>query len=79
MQPVWSEAARRARLYQCHSVAVVRGDLIALNWGIDTERQTLFAGVVDAFVEQYQLTTNVLLKALGASEAWVSAARQQTM
>jgi len=48
-------------------------------WGIDTDRQTLLAGVVDAFAGQYQLTTDVLAKALADSEVRVSAARQQTM
>ncbi|WP_454878296.1 FKBP-type peptidyl-prolyl cis-trans isomerase N-terminal domain-containing protein [Serratia inhibens] len=48
-------------------------------WGIDTDRQTLLAGVVDAFAGQYQLTTDVLAKALADSEARVNAARQQTM
>lgn len=48
-------------------------------WGIDTDRQTLLAGVVDAFAGQYQLTTDILAKALADSEARVNAARQQTM
>ncbi|MEE4411547.1 MULTISPECIES: FKBP-type peptidyl-prolyl cis-trans isomerase N-terminal domain-containing protein [unclassified Serratia (in: enterobacteria)] len=48
-------------------------------WGIETDRQTLLAGVVDAFAGQYQLTTDVLAKALADSEARVNAARHQRM
>ncbi|WP_455871722.1 FKBP-type peptidyl-prolyl cis-trans isomerase N-terminal domain-containing protein [Serratia proteamaculans] len=48
-------------------------------WGVDTERQPLLAGVIDAFAGQYQLTTDVLAKALADSEARVTLARQQMM
>ncbi len=44
-------------------------------WGVETDQQTLLAGVVDAFSGQYQLTTDVLTRALNESEAVVNAAR----
>ncbi|HIE1345163.1 TPA: FKBP-type peptidyl-prolyl cis-trans isomerase N-terminal domain-containing protein [Serratia marcescens] len=44
-------------------------------WGVETDQQTLLAGVVDAFAGQYQLTTDVLTRALADSEAAVNAAR----
>ncbi|MEE4408082.1 MULTISPECIES: FKBP-type peptidyl-prolyl cis-trans isomerase N-terminal domain-containing protein [unclassified Serratia (in: enterobacteria)] len=44
-------------------------------WGVDTDQQTVLAGVVDAFAGQYQLTTDVLTRALADSEAAVNAAR----
>ncbi|MBU5412418.1 FKBP-type peptidyl-prolyl cis-trans isomerase [Serratia ureilytica] len=48
-------------------------------WGVDTEQQTLLAGVVDAFAGQYQLTTDVLTRALADSEAVVAAAREKAI
>lgn len=44
-------------------------------WGVETDQQTLLAGVVDAFAGQYQLTTDVLAQALADSEAAVNSAR----
>jgi FKBP-type peptidyl-prolyl cis-trans isomerase FkpA len=44
-------------------------------WGVETDQQTLLAGVVDAFAGQYQLTTDVLTRALNESEAVVNMAR----
>jgi FKBP-type peptidyl-prolyl cis-trans isomerase FkpA len=48
-------------------------------WGIDMERQTVLAGVVDAFAGQYQLTTDVLTRALAESEAAVNTARAKAI
>jgi len=48
-------------------------------WGIDIERQTVLAGVVDAFAGQYQLTTDVLTRALAESEAAVNTARTKAI
>lgn len=45
-------------------------------WGVNTDPQTLLAGVVDTFAGQYQLTTDVLARALADSEAAVNAARE---
>ncbi|CAI1114882.1 FKBP-type peptidyl-prolyl cis-trans isomerase fkpA precursor [Serratia entomophila] len=47
--------------------------------GIDMERQTVLAGVVDAFAGQYQLTTDVLTRALAESEAAVNTARAKAI
>lgn len=46
-------------------------------WGVETDQQTLLAGVVDAFAGQYQLTTDVLTRALADSEAAVNEAREK--
>jgi len=48
-------------------------------WGVETDQQTLLAGVVDAFAGQYQLTTDVLTRALADSEAAVNAARTKAV
>lgn len=45
-------------------------------WGVNADRQTVLAGVIDAFSGQYQLTTDVLSKSLAESEAVVNQARQ---
>jgi FKBP-type peptidyl-prolyl cis-trans isomerase len=47
-------------------------------WGVKADRQTVLAGVIDAFSGQYQLTTDVLVKALAESEAVVNTARANT-
>ncbi|WP_421105901.1 FKBP-type peptidyl-prolyl cis-trans isomerase N-terminal domain-containing protein [Serratia marcescens] len=44
-------------------------------WGVDADRQTILAGVIDAFIGQYQLTPDVLDKALAESEVLVNKAR----
>ncbi|CAI1735708.1 FKBP-type peptidyl-prolyl cis-trans isomerase fkpA precursor [Serratia entomophila] len=44
-------------------------------WGITADRQTVLAGVIDAFSGQYQLTTDVLSRALTESETAVDRAR----
>lgn len=46
-------------------------------WGVNTDQQTLLSGVVDTFAGQYQLTTDVLARALADSEAAVNAARDK--
>ncbi|EZQ70011.1 hypothetical protein AF53_02897 [Serratia marcescens BIDMC 80] len=47
-------------------------------WGVNTDQQTLLAGIVDTFAGQYQLTTDVLARALEDSEAAVNTARSKT-
>lgn len=46
-------------------------------WGVHADRQTILAGVIDAFTGQYQLTTDVLDKALAESEVVVNQAREK--
>lgn len=46
-------------------------------WGVEADRPTVLAGVIDAFSGQYQLTTDVLSKALAESEAKVNQAREK--
>lgn len=46
-------------------------------WGVKTNQQTLLSGVVDTFAGQYQLTTDVLARALADSETAVNAAREK--
>lgn len=46
-------------------------------WGMKTDRQTLLSGIVDTFAGQYQLTQDVLEKALAEAEAEVDKARAQ--
>lgn len=48
-------------------------------WGIETDQQTLLAGVIDAFTGQYQLTTDVLSRALAESETAVTIAREKAI
>lgn len=48
-------------------------------WGVDTDQQTVLAGVVDAFAGQYQLPTDVLTRVLADSEATVTAARTKAV
>lgn len=43
--------------------------------GVTIDRQTVLAGVIDAFSGQYQLTSDVLAKALGESEATIRKAQ----
>ncbi|MBJ2078372.1 FKBP-type peptidyl-prolyl cis-trans isomerase N-terminal domain-containing protein [Serratia ureilytica] len=45
-------------------------------WGIDTDRKTVLAGVIDAFSGHYQLPADVLTQALQASEKAVGKARE---
>ncbi|HIE4798790.1 TPA: FKBP-type peptidyl-prolyl cis-trans isomerase N-terminal domain-containing protein [Serratia marcescens] len=47
-------------------------------WGVSADRQTVLAGVIDAFSGQYQLTTDVLAKALEESETMVNQARERS-
>ncbi|EIM8480863.1 FKBP-type peptidyl-prolyl cis-trans isomerase [Serratia marcescens] len=49
------------------------------NWGVKADRQTVLAGVIDAFSGQYQLTTDVLTKALAESEFVVNKAREKAI
>ncbi|MFJ3001253.1 FKBP-type peptidyl-prolyl cis-trans isomerase N-terminal domain-containing protein [Serratia liquefaciens] len=46
-------------------------------WGVKAERKTVLAGIVDAFAGQYQLTTDVLARALAESETAVNLARDK--
>jgi FKBP-type peptidyl-prolyl cis-trans isomerase len=61
--------------------AYAAGGALGLNerksWGVETDQQTLLAGVVDAFAGQYQLSTDVLTRALADSEAAVNEAREK--
>ncbi|MFJ3264869.1 FKBP-type peptidyl-prolyl cis-trans isomerase N-terminal domain-containing protein [Serratia liquefaciens] len=45
------------------------------SWGLNTDRKTILAGIVDAFAGQYQLTTEVLARALADSESQINQAR----
>lgn len=47
------------------------------SWGINADRPTVLAGVIDAFSGQYQLTTDVLSTSLAESETAVNTARKQ--
>lgn len=46
-------------------------------WGVHVSRPTVLAGVVDAFLGQYQLTTDVLASALADSELQINQARDK--
>ncbi|CAI2021284.1 FKBP-type peptidyl-prolyl cis-trans isomerase fkpA precursor [Serratia proteamaculans] len=46
-------------------------------WGVQADRQTVLAGVIDAFSGQYQLSANALTTALADSEASVNLARKK--
>jgi FKBP-type peptidyl-prolyl cis-trans isomerase/chromosome segregation ATPase len=48
-------------------------------WGVETDQHTLLAGVVDAFTGQYQLSGDVLTRALTDSEAAVNTARTKAV
>lgn len=48
-------------------------------WGVNADRQTVLAGVIDAFSGQYQLTTDVLTRALAESESVVNNAREKAV
>lgn len=48
-------------------------------WGVSADRQTVLAGVIDAFSGQYQLTTDVLTRALTESESVVNKAREKAV
>ncbi len=48
-------------------------------WGVSADRQTVLAGVIDAFSGQYQLTTDVLTRALAESESVVNKAREKAV
>lgn len=47
--------------------------------GVSADRQTVLAGVIDAFSGQYQLTTDVLTRALAESESVVNKAREKAV
>lgn len=46
-------------------------------WGVKTDQQALLSGVVDTFAGQYQLTTDVLARALADSKVAVNTARDK--
>lgn len=46
-------------------------------WGVQADRHTVLAGVIDAFSGQYQLTTDVLSQALTESETVVNQAKEK--
>lgn len=48
-------------------------------WGVNTDQHALLAGLTDAFSGQYQLTTDVLARALADSEQVVNAARKKAV
>jgi FKBP-type peptidyl-prolyl cis-trans isomerase len=49
------------------------------SWGVNADRQTVLSGLIDAFSGQYQLTTDVLAKALADSETSVNTAREKAV
>lgn len=48
------------------------------HWGVDADRQTVLAGVIDAFSGQYRLTADVLKRSLADAETVVNRARART-
>jgi FKBP-type peptidyl-prolyl cis-trans isomerase len=58
-------------------------DIISLlddyrRWGVNADRHTVLAGVIDAFSGHYQLSADALRTALADSETTVNQAREQT-
>lgn len=49
------------------------------SWGVNTDKQTVLAGVVDAFVGKYQLPPELMSHALNDSEKLIKVAREKVI
>ncbi|MFI8416769.1 FKBP-type peptidyl-prolyl cis-trans isomerase N-terminal domain-containing protein [Serratia sp. NPDC078593] len=86
--PTWSVPAEWLHTppgSQAYAAGVALGkDILRMqaerkSWGIETDRQTMLAGIMDAFSGQYQLGAEVMDKALAESEKAVADARKNAL